>query len=90
MARNLWAKTRPISNPYATVTVGDWTYSILKAYSRRSKEKLDKYARWLCLVVTPFTGSGGDIGDTYITSVPMTPELHRILEDRETLEEEVV
>ena len=28
------------------------------------------FASAMCIVVSPYTGSGGDMGDTYVTEVP--------------------
>ena len=80
--KNLWSKTRPPSNPYLTIRSGDWTWSVLKAYQSRSAELKNPYARWLCLVATPMTGPSGDMGDTYISSIPLDPAALSILSAR--------
>ena len=67
---NRWGKTRPASDPYVTLKDGDWTYMVLKAYQAPEKERDNRYARAMVLVVTPYTGSGGDMGDTYIKEIP--------------------
>jgi hypothetical protein len=59
-------KTRPTDRPYLIVEDGDWTYRVLRAYS---KDPNAKFARWFCQVVTPYTGASGDLGDTYVTQV---------------------
>jgi hypothetical protein len=48
---------------------GSWTWYVLKKYQSPAKEAANKYARWMCLVITPMTGPGGDMGDTYVTDV---------------------
>ena len=69
-------KTRNIDStddqPYATFRAGDWTWYVLKSW-QGDEAKL--YARWLCKVVTPYTGEMGDIGDTYVTDVVLEAEL---------------
>jgi hypothetical protein len=62
-------KTRTKDNAYLVVRddrMPDWTTYVLKAYTMKPDAP---YARWFCLVVTPFTGSMGDMGDTYIEDV---------------------
>ena len=84
--KNLWAKTRPISNPYATVSYNGWTWRILKAYQSRSRERTNRFARYYCAVSSPFTYEGYDIGDVYISGIPMTADLVAALEERATKE----
>ena len=87
MAKNLWAKSRPVTNPYATIVSGGWTWKILKAYQARANERKNKYARFFCEVDSPLCQGSPDLGDTYITDIPMTPELAAILAEREKAEE---
>lgn len=87
MAKNIWGKTRDKNDPYATVTVGDWTWHILKAYQTRAKEKENKYARLFCAVRSPATMGSFDMGDTYISDIPKTEEFVKALAEREKLEE---
>lgn len=79
---NLWAKCRDIANPYATIMSGDWTWYVLKAYKTREAELGDTYARWFCAVESPHTGKYADYGDVYIATIPSTPELERLLNER--------
>lgn len=87
MAKNLWSKTVSKENAYLVTTDGNgWTYYVLKAYKARKSEKADPYARWLCLVVTPYTGSSGDMGDTYVSDVPLNAADMAVLNEREAAE----
>lgn len=54
--------------PHAVFTYGDWTWSVLRV-NAPAKGLFAPWATWFCLVVTPMTGAGGDMGDTYITDV---------------------
>ena len=60
-------KSRKDSAPYLTIVEGSWKTLVLKAYS---EDPDAKYARWFCKVITPMTGSYGDLGDTYIAEIP--------------------
>jgi len=87
--KNLWAKSRTKENAYAVVkdeSIG-WTWYILKAYQRRALEKTNRFARMFCLVVTPMTSELGDMGDTYVSDIPMTAEFRALLDAREAAEE---
>lgn len=87
MAKNIWSKTRPVTDPYLTVQFDDWTWKVLKAYKSRKGEITDQYARWLCCVITPLTGSRGDLGDVYVREIPITTEAIEILIERQKQEE---
>jgi hypothetical protein len=96
MPKNLWAKAKKVVDPqyreaYLTVTsdvAPGWTWYVLKAYQCRAAEKANKYARWLCRVVTPMTGEWGDVGDVYVSRVPLSAENFQVLFERERLEGE--
>jgi hypothetical protein len=66
IVKNTWTKTRKPENPYYTTTENAWTYKVLKVYSNPLK---DHFARAFCLVITPFTGSRGELGDVYVKDV---------------------
>jgi hypothetical protein len=70
MARTTMGRTVPRADwrrrPYATYVSGDWTWYVLKAYQHDPRTD---YARWFCLVVTPYTGEAGDLGDVYAADV---------------------
>jgi hypothetical protein len=85
---NLWGKSRKVSEPYVTVTYGDWTWKILKAYQTRKAELGNKYARWFCAVSSPMTGGSFDMGDCYVSDVPMTGDLQAALDERLIMEAE--
>ena len=37
MTKNLFGKSRPKENPYATYKLGDWEWRVLKTYQRKDK-----------------------------------------------------
>jgi len=87
--KNLWSKARDFRYPekaylkiVADISGDSWVWYVLKAYQSRSAEIDNLHARWLCLVVTPFTGSSGDIGDTYVSSIPLNADARWILQQR--------
>lgn len=80
--KNLWSKSCKTTEPYATVTYRDWTWKILKAYQSRQAELKNQFARYFCQVITPMTGSYGDMGDVYVKDIPMTAEFQRVLAKR--------
>lgn len=59
-------RSRTRENPWITITNGDWTWYVLKAYSADPDAP---NARWFCTVVTPYTGEWGDMGDTYVADI---------------------
>lgn len=63
MAKIPCGKTRPKDKPYEVWVAGDWTWKVLK---KNQKDEDAPYATAFCLVVTPYTGSHGDMGDTYV------------------------
>lgn len=73
MNKNLCGRTRPISDPYETWILGDWTWKVLKKYASPDKEAADPYARWFCAVYSPITRaqmSGGyELGDCYVKDI---------------------
>jgi len=89
--KNLWSKSRKKENAYAvveTMVAGEkWIFYVLKAYQCRRLEKANKYARLFCQVITPMTSENGDMGDTYISEIPMTPAFKALLNAREKAEE---
>lgn len=52
--------------PWLIIDDGSWRTEVLKAYSIDPDAQ---YARWLCRVITPYTGPLGDMGDTYTADV---------------------
>ena len=64
--RNTWTKTRKRDAAYYVAREGDWAWYVLKLYSDPHKP----YARAFCVVVTPMTGSHGDMGDVYCADIP--------------------
>ncbi len=65
-AKNPCGKLRPADKPYEVWKQGDWTWKVLKKYQTPEKEKANPYARWHCLVITPYTGESGEYGDCYV------------------------
>ena len=71
MAAIAMGKSRKADAPYLIVEdprfgPGGWVTKVLKAYTADPDAP---YARWFCVVTTQFTGSFGDMGDTYLTDV---------------------
>ena len=59
-------RTRKDNDPYLILTdprLPGWEWRVLKAYTGDPDAE---YARWFCVVRSPFTGSYGDMGDTYV------------------------
>ena len=76
MTRNLFGKSRPKENPYATYKLGSWEWRVLKTYQRKDKEDTNQYSRWFVAVRTPMTHGGWDMGDTYVNDIMgQNPEL---------------
>ena len=40
MTRNLFGKSRPKENPYATYKLGSWEWRVLKTYQRKDKDTM--------------------------------------------------
>lgn len=82
-------KTRAIDrgeHPYAVFESGNWTWKVLKSWQN---DNTKPYARWFCLVLTPMTGSGGDMGDTYVHDILCTGRARLVAVDgREPTDEE--
>ena len=68
MNKNLCGKTRPATNPYEVWTSGDWSWTVLKKYQSPEKEASNPYARWFCLVKSPFV-LHGEMGDCYVKDI---------------------
>ena len=45
---------------------GSWTWNVWKKYQQDDDKP---FARWFCTVVTPMTGSHGDMGDVYVKDI---------------------
>jgi hypothetical protein len=68
MAKLNMGVTRDKDNPYLIVTDNrsGFVYRILKAYVKNPDQQ---FARVFCVVTSPFTGSLGDMGDTYWSDI---------------------
>jgi hypothetical protein len=69
--KNLQGKTVPQpykDNAYEVWATpdGSWKWYVLKKYQADDDKQ---YARWFCLVVSPFVGESGELGDTYVSDV---------------------
>jgi len=69
MAANTMGKTRDVNDPYEIYRAGGWEWRVLKKYQSPENEAKNQYARWFCAVKSPYTFSGYDMGDTYISDV---------------------
>lgn len=67
MAKNLYAKTRPRTNPYEVWRSfdGSWEWRVLKKWQADDEKP---YARWFCDVVTPIVPEG-EMGDVYVAEI---------------------
>lgn len=65
---NPCAKMRKADDPYEVWKSfdGSWTWKVLKKWQADDNKP---YARWFCLVVTPYTGPSGDLGDVYVSEI---------------------
>jgi hypothetical protein len=64
--KNECGKTRKVGDPYEVWVAGEWTWNVLKKWQADDNKP---YARWFCQVVTPMTGSSGDLGDVYVADI---------------------
>jgi hypothetical protein len=48
---------------------GSWTWYVLKTYQTPEKEAQNPYARWFCMVTSPYTSTKGDWGDVYVAEI---------------------
>jgi hypothetical protein len=53
---------------YSDLTTG-WVWYVLKTYQAPEKSLTNPYARAFCLVVSPFVGPRGELGDVYINEI---------------------
>ena len=82
MTKNLFGKSRPKENPYATYTLDDWEWRVLKTNQRKAKEETNPNASWFVAVRTPMTYGGWDMGDTYVNDImEHNPELVQATEE---------
>jgi len=60
-------KTRPETHPYEIWELpdGSWTWKVLKKYQKKDEKP---YARWFCLVITPYCPDG-ELGDVYVKDI---------------------
>ena len=67
---NPYAKTRPVNDPYEIweSANGQWKWHVLKKYKSPEAEAKDPYARWFCMVYTPFCPDG-EMGDVYAREI---------------------
>jgi len=67
--KNPCAKTRPESNPYEIWSNNSgWSWKVLKKYQSPEHEQANPYARWFCLVISPYCPNG-ELGDVYISDI---------------------
>ena len=82
MTKNLFGKSRPKENPYATYKLDDWEWRVLKTNQRKDKEDTNPNASWFVAVRTPMTYGGWDLGDTYVNDImEHNPELIQATEE---------
>ena len=68
--KNTCAKTVKRESAYEVWTNGQgWTWYVVKKYQAPDKEAANPYARWHCIVTSPYTGERGEYGDVYVRDV---------------------
>lgn len=68
MNKNTCGKMRPQDKPYEVWRRGDWEWRVLKKYQTPEKEAANPYARWFCLVISPYCPNG-EMGDVYVRDI---------------------
>lgn len=77
--KNPFGKTRPVSSPYAVYSNrAGWEWHVLRTYN--IPEKGGDYARWFCLVKSPYVPEG-EMGDCYASDVKNGGTLQEACED---------
>lgn len=69
MAKNPYGKTVTKDKAHAVYRQGTWTWYVLKTYQTPENAAKNNNATAFCLVVTPYTGPHGDMGDTYLNDI---------------------
>ena len=71
--KNQYAKTVRSEEAYAVYgndpRLPGWTWYVLKMYQSPEAAAKNPYARAFCKVISPMTGSNGDLGDTYLGDI---------------------
>lgn len=78
MAKNPYAKTRPVSNPYWALTspgYPGWTWKVLKLWKSPEASLADRYSRAFCATSSPFTYGEDELGDGYVAEIPGLTEI---------------
>jgi hypothetical protein len=69
---NLFAKTRPVTQPYAIYeSSGGMTWHVCKTYKMPANEAKDQFARWFVWASSPWTHGRFEGGDTYASEVKL-------------------
>ena len=67
---NPFAKTRPVTQPYAILKGRDgWEWRVLKTYRTPDNEGKNEYSRWMVAARSPHTYGEFEMGDTYTCEV---------------------
>lgn len=66
---NPFAKSRPVTQPYAIYRAGDMIWHVCKTYKTPKNEATDAYARWFVWAKSPMTYGEFEGGDTYRAEV---------------------
>jgi hypothetical protein len=75
MSKNECNKTRTKENPYEIwKNNAGWTWYVLRKYQNKENEEKNPYARWFCLVKSPFVPDG-ELGDVYCKDIKNSAEL---------------
>ena len=70
MPKNTQGKRRKADDPYEVWRSldGTWEWKVLKKYQLPENEAKNPYARWHCLVTSPYMPHG-ELGDTYVRDI---------------------
>lgn len=68
--KNPCGKQRAIEHPYEIWQTPDqrWTWLVLKKYQTPERESSNPFARWFCLVKSPFVPDG-ELCDVYVRDI---------------------
>lgn len=68
--KNLCGKRRPLENPYEIWEAPGWEWRVVKKYQTPSKEKANRFARWMVYTKSPFTyDSFEGPADSYVRDI---------------------
>lgn len=80
--KNLCGKTVKPEDAYEVwKNASGWTWYVLKKYQSPEQEALNPYARWFCLVKSPYVPEG-EMGDVYVRDIKSSARLVSVNEPK--------